>query len=266
VTEPEAVLLLQLAGPLQSWGVHSQFNRRDTASEPTKSGIVGLLAAALGREREEPIGDLCALRLAVRADQPGSLLRDYHTAADYRGGPLPSAQVNKKGIQKPTSPPKSTHETWRFYLQDAVFLAALQGPRDLVERLDHALRAPRFPLALGRRSCPPSRPVALGLHTDGELEDALRHVPWLAGGPTAAAYARDAATPERIQLAAAIEDPRGEEAATDVPVSFDPPRRSMAARRIRRLSISVPTGLETPATSGSRRRRLPHDPFALLGW
>lgn len=158
-----SVLVLQLAGPLQSWGTGSEFNRRETAQEPTKSGVVGLLAAALGRHRQEPIDDLTALRLGVRADQPGTVLRDYHTASDHRGRPLLSAQVSKKGEQKPTTPAKYTQVTQRFYLQDAVFLAALQGPAALLKQLDGALRAPVFPLALGRRSCPPSRPLSLGL-------------------------------------------------------------------------------------------------------
>ena len=90
--EPDqAVLVLRLAGPLQSWGRHSTFHRHDTHSEPTKSGVIGLLAAAAGRPREADITDLCDLRLGVRADQPGSLLRDYHTVSDYRGRPLPTA-------------------------------------------------------------------------------------------------------------------------------------------------------------------------------
>ena len=41
-----SVLLLQLAGPLQSWGAASRFARRSTENAPTKSGLVGLLAAA----------------------------------------------------------------------------------------------------------------------------------------------------------------------------------------------------------------------------
>lgn len=43
-----ATLLLRLAAPLQSWGSDSKFETRKTGREPTKSGVVGLLAAALG--------------------------------------------------------------------------------------------------------------------------------------------------------------------------------------------------------------------------
>ena len=43
-----ATLLLRLAAPLQAWGSDSKFETRKTDREPTKSGVVGLLAAALG--------------------------------------------------------------------------------------------------------------------------------------------------------------------------------------------------------------------------
>src|SRR5262249_22676388 len=142
------VLVLRLAGPLQSWGYTGQFNRRETRPEPTKSGIVGLLAAAQGRSRQADILDLVDLELGVRVDQPGTLLLDYHTVSDYRGVPLPTAAVNAKGAQKLTSPSKHTHVTKRFYLQDAVFVAAIRGPRILIKALEQALRSPAFPLAL----------------------------------------------------------------------------------------------------------------------
>ncbi|EDY51269.1 crispr-associated protein, partial [Streptomyces clavuligerus] len=172
-----AVLLLRLAGPLQSWGSASAFNSRQTGAEPTKSGVIGLLAAADGRARGACIEDLRALRLGVRVDRSGTLLRDYHTASDHRGRPLAQAGVGAKGTQRPTSPAKYTQVTTRYYLQDAVFLAALAGPRALLDRLDRAVRAPAFPLALGRRSCVPSLPLALGVHP-GSLGEVLSTHPW----------------------------------------------------------------------------------------
>ena len=64
-------LLLRLAAPMQSWGVSSRFTVRDTLREPTKSGVVGLIAAALGRPRTVQLDDLATLRMGVRIDQPG---------------------------------------------------------------------------------------------------------------------------------------------------------------------------------------------------
>src|SRR5262249_17280939 len=145
-------LVLRLAGPLQSWGGQSQFNRRDTLNEPTKSGVIGLLAAAHGLRRQDPIETMLALTFGVRTDRPGTILRDYQTVSTLDRTPLLSAQVNAKGGQKRTSPPKETHITSRFYLQDAVFVAAVSGPDELLNTLAQALRQPAFPLALGRRS------------------------------------------------------------------------------------------------------------------
>ncbi|MFF1631581.1 type I-E CRISPR-associated protein Cas5/CasD [Streptomyces sp. NPDC058272] len=80
------VLLLRLAGPLQSWGLTGRFARRDTHSRPTKSGVIGLCAAALGLDRDEPLGELAEVLFGVRADRPGTPLRDYHTVG---GGTYP---------------------------------------------------------------------------------------------------------------------------------------------------------------------------------
>lgn len=269
-TGGQAVLLLRLAAPLQSWGDRSAFNRRDTRPQPTKSGIVGLLAAASGRPREADITDLAGLVLGVRADQPGTLLRDYHTVSDYRERPLPQAGVNAKGVQKPTSPAKNTHITNRYYLQDAVFVAALRGPAPLVEVLAHAVRHPAFPLALGRRSCPPTQPVVLDLVPAAPLETVLAELPWQAGPAAREAYERrtrhttDPLPADRVDLAATFDDPAGEDTWHDVPLTFDPTRRAFATRRITHRWLSVPTGL--PATDTGTPPYDSHDPFALLGW
>ncbi|MGK5555013.1 type I-E CRISPR-associated protein Cas5/CasD [Actinomadura kijaniata] len=259
----QATLLLRLAGPLQSWGDRSAFNRRETRPEPTKSGVLGLLAAAAGRRREDPVDDLRDLQMGVRVDAPGTLLRDYHTVSDYRGRPLPQAGVNAKGIQKPTAPAKYIHVTQRFYLQDAVFVAALTGPTELLTTLADAVQHPAFPLALGRRSCVPTQPILLEIRHDG-LREALKNVPWQAGEVAREAYRRTSAHPERIDLSATLEDLHGPDTAGDVPVSFHPRDRRFTTRRVTHDWLTVPTGLppsdKPDATDGG------HDPFALLGW
>jgi CRISPR system Cascade subunit CasD len=241
-----AVLVLRLAAPLQSWGDASAFNRRDTAGQPTKSGIIGLLAAAQGRARTDEISDLGALTLGVRVDQPGTLLRDYHTASDYRGVPLPSASLSAKGTQKPTAPAKYTHVTHRFYLQDAVFLAVVHGERGLIETLRHAVAHPAFPLALGRRACVPTQPLVLDEpHTD--LTAALRDTPWQASHHTRLRLQRRATPPPAtIALATTVDatehDPAmvasggghdNVEVLHDQPVSYAPLTRAHTTRRVR---------------------------------
>ncbi|GIF04422.1 type I-E CRISPR-associated protein Cas5/CasD [Actinoplanes siamensis] len=249
---PPRCLVLRLAAPLQSWGGPSRFNRRDTMPEPTKGGIVGLLAAAQGRRRQDPIEDLLGLSLGVRTDRPGSLLRDYHTASNLDGSPLPSAQTNNRGRQKATSPAKNTYVTTRYYLQDAVFVAAVHGPLELLGALTAALANPRFPLALGRRSCPPTQPLVLPYTGPdkplwpGTLTEVLQAVP-RQGGRLGG----------RRPLAATIDDPAGDEVRIDVPRTFDPKNRSYATRTVRNIWVDPPSDAPAEASPDD------HDPFAL---
>ncbi|MFF3853731.1 type I-E CRISPR-associated protein Cas5/CasD [Micromonospora sp. NPDC002575] len=231
-----SVLLLRLAGPLQSWGSSSRFARRGTEIAPTKSGVIGLLAAARGARRTEPLTDLLGLEFGVRLDQPGRILRDFQTARSLDGR-------------------HSAPLTYRFYLSDAVFLAAVGGERDLLDGLAEVLDRPRFPLYLGRRSCPPVGPISLGVH-DLTLDDALATWPWLA----AEWYRRQAAREVRLEI---IRDARPGEHATetvpDEPVSFDPARREHTWRSVSRRHADVTNDLAERAGVAE------HDPLSLLG-
>lgn len=154
-----ATLLLRLQGPLQSWGTTSRFDERDTQLEPSKSGVLGLLCAALGRDRSEPVDDLAALRMGVRIDREGVPMRDYQTAT----GVLIAGSGKADAERTVVSP--------RFYLADAAFLVGLQGTdADLLQRLHQALKQPVWPLALGRKSFAPAAPVYL---PDGLVEQPL---------------------------------------------------------------------------------------------
>lgn len=206
-----AVLLLRLAGPMQSWGSSARFARRSTENAPTKSGVLGLLASAEGRPRAADLSDLAALRFGVRIDQPGSRLRDFHTAHHADTG-------------------KSMPLSERFYLSDAVFVAGVEGDPGLLYRLYEAICAPRFLPFLGRRSCPPSRPLDLGPPLPGDLETALRTAPWQAS----CRYRRHTRRhPGPLDLL--VDCPPGDVphlSLRDTPVSFDPRHRQYALRGI----------------------------------
>lgn len=162
-------LLLRLAGPMQSWGTTSRFDERDTQLEPSKSGVLGLVCAALGRDRTEPVADLAALRMGVRVDREGILMRDYQTATGVM------IATGKADLGRTVVSP-------RYYLADAAFLVGLEGAdRNLLETIQQALRAPIWPLSLGRKSFPPSQPVWLaeGVH-QSDLETALSQAPVIA--------------------------------------------------------------------------------------
>lgn len=217
-------LLLRLSGPMQSWGTQSRFDRRDTGREPSKSGVIGLLCAALGRRRWEPVADLAALRMGARVDQPGRVERDYHTASNERfylvsGGARSATVVSN-----------------RYYLADARFLVGLEGDTGLLRELHAALRSPVWPLYLGRKAFVPGEPVWLqdGLWEGWALLDALAAYPWLGGLATRQPPA---------QLPVFYDDEeRGYLVRSDVPLSFA--ERTFAQRRVNIDYVETPLPAE----------------------
>lgn len=234
-----SVLTLRLAAPLQSWGAVSRFTRRTTEANPTKSGILGLLAAAGGRRRTDPIEDLLGLELAVRTDQHGTLLRDFHTAHHQVTG-------------------HSMPLTERFYWSDAVFLAFVGGPQPLLEGLDNALRNPAFPLFFGRRSCVPEGRVSLGV-SSSSVAAAVANTPWAGGVVARKRFGRQESVELPVQADQTVfPDLAAGREVGDVPVSWSPERRQYATRRVVETSVTVPTGFQA-------RGPIPHDPMDLLG-
>jgi len=252
---PVSVLFLRLEGPLQSWGDDSRWSVRRTRSEPTKSGVLGMLAAALGYGMDAAgqagvrrLGE--ALRLAVREDRAGTPLRDYHTVV---GGVL-SAEGRIK-INASTREPE-TVVSERYYLSDACFLAAVTGAADLLAELREAVQRPVWTPFLGRKSCPPAAPLWPALPQappDAEfsgLQAALESVPWL-GDRTP--NGQDA----RPQWVRAVEElpPGGGGGGTgllsprrDVPVSFR--QRQFGLRYVREYRVRIPDASEETGGGG----------------
>lgn len=213
-------LLLRLEGPLQAWGLRARWGERDTATEPTKSGVLGLLGCALGLRRNNyrlrELSD--ALRIGVRVDRPGSTLRDYHTTGGgrygdvmhvggarfhdepYAGGVL-SAKVSQGRIYvkiNATTKEPETDTSDRYYLADASFLVALQSDDTaLIERLSAALQVPVWPYYLGRKSCVPAAPVFAGIGQYDDLQAALASQPF---SPRVLAGWERSGRPERLRL------------------------------------------------------------------
>lgn len=168
-------LLLRLVGPMQSWGTTSRFDQRDTGKEPSKSGVIGLLAAALGIDRENWIDlePLTYLPMGVRHDRPGVPKRDYQTA----GCAASDTIIKADGTQAKGGGVVSD----RFYLADAAFLVGVESKdHSLLDRLHQALCNPVWPLALGRKSYVPSESIWMkdGLQ-DAPLREVLVQWPWI---------------------------------------------------------------------------------------
>lgn len=222
-------LLIELAGPQQAWGSRSRFATRATEHAPTRSGVIGLVAAALGMSRTDPLDRFEELEFGVRVDQPGRVERDFHTARTLDGK---------------TSMPLSQ----RYYLADAVFLAGLASDdRMLLDEFGRALKHPRFPLFLGRRAFPPSRPVGAKI-VDLPLRDALTSAEWRASSWYRTSF--DSSRPALDILVDAHPGEIGDLTLCDVPRSFDPRRRRHDLRSVTALT----TAADAP----------PHDPMTLV--
>ncbi len=213
-------LFIRLEGPLQAWGVQeSKFLVRRTTLAPTKSGVVGLLCAALGVSRhsakDEWIPRLASLAMGVRIDSPGLRIWDYHTV-----GAQSRMRIAEASEKFKPGPLVSRRE----YLCDASFLVALQGEQNLLVHLSNALKNPKFSPYLGRKSCLPSRNLLeMELQEFEDLEQALASTPY---------YKRFKSDDLPNTIDCLLEwKPRPEEPDVppdadiwyDVPVSFDPP-------------------------------------------
>ena len=165
-------LILKLQGPLQSWGKHSFEGLRPSEAFPGRSALLGLLAACLGIDREDQVGQQAlassvafAVRIDQRAYQPQKMT-DYHTVKD--------ARIDYQGLKS-----HETIQTWREYWQDAVYTVAIWSLPEATIALDQlkdAVQKPVFTPVLGRRSCPISRPLFETMQEANTALAALAHV------------------------------------------------------------------------------------------
>lgn len=172
-------LIFRLYGPLASWGDIAVGEYRPSFAHPSKSSIVGLLAAALGirRDNEERQKALAgAVTFAVRVDALGVPFRDYHTTQ------VPSA---RRGVTHYTRRSElladdlNTILSSRDYRCDAVYTVAItldDGAAFSVDALGAALRKPTFTLYLGRKSCPPALPLQPQIVTAATLKEAMQKI------------------------------------------------------------------------------------------
>ena len=163
------VLLFTLYAPMCSLGEIAVGERRMGWARPGRSAVLGLVAAALGVDRGDDDSHRAleeGLYYAVRTDAPGHPFTDYHTT---------QAPTAKRGLSFGTRREElaaedlNTVPSSREWRSDACFTAALWlrpgGTVDL-DKIDAALRRPRFTLYLGRKSAP------LGLPLDPQIVEA----------------------------------------------------------------------------------------------
>ena len=210
---------------MQSWGIQSDFTNRDTGLEPSKSGVIGLLCCAIGKPRTSVLLDkdyptlsqLRNLRMGVRVDREGLLMRDFHTAG--KGGYLKA----KGNVEE-----NDLIVSERFYLSDAAFLVGLESEElEILQFLESKLQHPHWSLFLGRKSFMPSEILWLkkGIQESVNLEKALNDF-----------YRLRPAQFEEKRMRTVIEvkiGEYGELVRHDVPISFIKGQREFETRYLR---------------------------------
>lgn len=172
-------LLFRLYGPMAAWGDVAVGEFRPSHTHPTRTTVLGLIAAAMGITRDQETRLLAldrALQVSARLDASGEVMRDYHTTQ------VPSAQkkvVHYTRQDELASDSLNTMLSSRDYRCDAAATIAVQSSSDEfpLDTIAETLRKPRLPLYLGRKSCPLALPLDTQLIEKDNLIQALEEYP-----------------------------------------------------------------------------------------
>jgi len=214
MSDRAAVLALYLDGPLQSWGFQSRFEQRTTLGLPTRSGILGMLLAAMGVPKDEASGleRLSPLHMEVVRIGSSKRVTDFHTV----GGGMGPTDDRSRVPSTADGGAGRTVVTRREYLADARFGVLLEGDDALLTECKSALSDPKWGVWLGRKSCIPASPLVLGVFAN--RDEAL----------AALAKASGRKVTQRMVEVTRFEE--GTDTLTDVPEDFA--SRTYRARRV----------------------------------
>jgi CRISPR system Cascade subunit CasD len=207
-------LALYLDAPMQSWGYQSHFDRRTSLPYPTKSGIIGMICAAMGIKRDDRsmIRQLVDLKMRIYVFSTIRRITDYHTVG---GGYDPRAERYWMPRKADGSVPKPV-VTYRDYLLEGKFGVLLHGDGALLEHCKEALANPKWGVWLGRKSCIPSSFICHGRFPSEK--EALKHLEGISGKKAV----------RRVTEVARFED--GTDTLPDIPIDFS--NRDFSFRRI----------------------------------
>jgi CRISPR system Cascade subunit CasD len=171
-------LLMWLEAPLQSWGYDSRFGRRDTLGFPTRSGLLGLIACALGRggAQRDWLAKMATydqtILTYIQPDAKGAMRKEpllcdfqmvgsgYDDSDPWQTLLIPKTSEGKKAVGG------GSKMTYRYYLQGMSFAAILPLPEDETTAIATALQNPVWDLYLGRKNCVPTDFIYRGIFAD----------------------------------------------------------------------------------------------------
>lgn len=211
-------ITFRLSAPLQSYGNEASFDRRTTGDYPSKSAVIGMLAAALGYHRDDTrISSLNNLMFAVRIDQPGTIMTEFQTVEWKKA---------KRKI------------TYREFVQDAAYVVAI-GAEDnqLADEISWALKHPVFQIFLGRRANMPAGPLRLDQFVGKTPVEVLTDLSWQASTWFKKRQKRSNGFRARIIGDANLLPERATTLVKDAVVSFNPRGREFAYRAVATTTV-----------------------------
>lgn len=179
-------VVFTLTAAMGSCGELAGHERRGSLDAPGRSQVLGLVAGALGIEREDArrLGELEAWKLAVGEINVGPRLRDFQiTQGVHRSV---KATTRREALIKGKEEGQiNNHLSYRDYIQDPCFAVALWGGEG-AEGIVEALQEPTFVPFFGRKSCPLNAPMKPRLVEAESPVQALKNAElpyWFEGRP-----------------------------------------------------------------------------------
>lgn len=175
-------LIFRLCGPMSSWGDIAVGETRPSFAHPSKSAILGLVAAAMGIRRDEDENHrrlVDCLGFAVQVESLGTAFADYHTAQVPSGKELYCTRRHELSGAKSNL---NTVLSTRTYRVDGLYIVMLWETKKSewnLERIQSKMEQPEFVLYLGRKSCPIALPLEAQVIKADSLVEALAGVKFL---------------------------------------------------------------------------------------
>lgn len=163
-------LVFRLYGPIASWGEIAVGENRHSFSYPSKSAIIGLVAAALGYKREEEEKHTMlnhSLSFGVKVYSSGILLRDYHTIQTPPGKVIYATRKDELRDKLELKTILSS----RDYRMETLYDICIWKKKDSIDlvTMQQKLNEPVFSLFLGRKSCVIASPLFASLVNSEDL-------------------------------------------------------------------------------------------------
>ncbi len=175
-------LLFRLYGPMASWGDIAVGENRPSLPHPSKSAVLGMVAAAVGIKRDEEDKQQqlsVGYGFSVLVHSIGTPLSDYHTVQVPSSGTGRNRRTFNTRRDEIVSMPKHNLNTIlsrRDYRLDAFYTVVLWqrdgAPYELKELADK-LNAPVYHLYIGRKSCPLALPVKAQVVNAASIKEAF---------------------------------------------------------------------------------------------